>query len=71
MRRPYYRDSPYAWPSASTSRTTSAIGPVAVVPAGPCTTAIPCPWKLPRDRPHCAGDGPRPVRAGSGLPLVF
>ena len=28
-------------------------------PTGPC------------DRPHRAGDGPRPVRAGSGLALVF
>jgi hypothetical protein len=25
---------------------------------------------LRRDHPHLAGDGPRPVRAGSGLPLV-
>ena len=27
--------------------------------------------KLPRDRLHGAGDGPRPVRAGSGLALGF
>jgi hypothetical protein len=26
--------------------------------------------ELPRDRPHCAGDGPRPVRAGSTWPLA-
>jgi hypothetical protein len=28
-------------------------------------------WKLPRDRSYRAGDGPRPVRAGSGLALGF
>jgi hypothetical protein len=28
-------------------------------------------WNSPRDRLHCAGDGPRPVRAGSRLALVF
>ena len=27
--------------------------------------------KHPRDCPHLAGDGPRPVRAGSGLALGF
>jgi hypothetical protein len=37
----------------------------------PWTTAIAFPWKLPGDRPHRAGDGPRPVRAGSGLALGF
>jgi hypothetical protein len=37
----------------------------------PCTAAISFPWKLSPDRPHRAGDGLRPVRAGSCLALVF
>jgi len=67
-------------PVASSSRTSGGAGRLAAVPAhggcgrwlklvavgGRCCTRL-----LYRDRPHRAGDGPRPVRAGSGLALVF
>ena len=61
----------YASPKASRDASSPAASDGSYPSSEPSPDGYLFPWRLPGDRPQLAGDGLRPVRAGSGLALVF